>query len=176
MKIAIAGSSGRMGRTLIEAVLNDPEMQLAAALDVAGSPFLGKDAGELVGSPCGVPINDDFDAALAGVDPGGFTLLAAHQPLQAFDVEGRGVDLQVSGHTHGGQVCLPFYGPFFTASLYGRRFQSGRYLIEKMALYITRGIGLEGKAAPRIRFLCPPEIIYWEIIGTGAAQQLSPKE
>ncbi|MCC6879974.1 MAG: 4-hydroxy-tetrahydrodipicolinate reductase [Rhodocyclaceae bacterium] len=68
MKIAIAGSSGRMGRTLIEAVLNDPEMQLAAALDVAGSPFLGKDAGELVGSPCGVPINDDFDAALAGVD------------------------------------------------------------------------------------------------------------
>ncbi|CAG0933178.1 MAG: 4-hydroxy-tetrahydrodipicolinate reductase [Rhodocyclaceae bacterium] len=68
MKIAIAGSSGRMGRTLIEAVLKDKEMQLAAALDVVGSPFLGKDAGELVGLPCGVSITTDLDAALAGVD------------------------------------------------------------------------------------------------------------
>ena len=46
----------------------------------------------------------DYDAALAGVDAAGFTLLAAHQPVQALDVEGRGVDLQVSGHTHGGQM------------------------------------------------------------------------
>ncbi len=68
MKIVIAGSSGRMGRTLIEAVLKDGEMQLAAALEQADSPFLGKDAGELVGSPCGVAIAADADAALAGAD------------------------------------------------------------------------------------------------------------
>lgn len=68
MKIAIAGSSGRMGRTLIEAVLKDPGLQLAAALDQAGSPFVGKDAGELVGAPGSVRIRDDFEAALAGVD------------------------------------------------------------------------------------------------------------
>ena len=49
MKIAIAGSSGRMGRTLIEAVLASADLKLSAALDVAGSPCLGKDAGEFSG-------------------------------------------------------------------------------------------------------------------------------
>ncbi len=68
MKIAIAGSSGRMGRTLIEAVLKDDGMHLAVALEQPGSPFLGKDAGELVGSPCGVAIGADFEAALADAD------------------------------------------------------------------------------------------------------------
>ena len=68
MKIAIAGSSGRMGRTLIEAVLKDGELRLAAALEQAGSAFLGKDAGELVGSPCGVVITADLESALAGAD------------------------------------------------------------------------------------------------------------
>ncbi len=68
MRIAIAGSSGRMGRMLIETVLKAEDMQLAAALDVAGSACVGKDAGELVGAPCGVAISADFDAALTGVD------------------------------------------------------------------------------------------------------------
>jgi len=68
MKIAIAGSAGRMGRTLIEAVLKDDGMRLAAALEQADSPFIGKDAGELVGAPCGVAITADFETALAGVD------------------------------------------------------------------------------------------------------------
>ena len=68
MKIAIAGSAGRMGRTLIEAVLNAADMQLAAALEQPGSPFLGKDAGEFVGAPCGVAITADFDTALANAD------------------------------------------------------------------------------------------------------------
>lgn len=65
MRFAIVGSSGRMGRTLIEAVLKAPDAELAAALELPGSPFLGKDAGELVGSPCGVAVSDDLDAALA---------------------------------------------------------------------------------------------------------------
>ncbi len=68
MKIAIAGSSGRMGRTLIEAVLSAGDMQLVAALEHADSPFLGKDAGELAGASCGVSITDDFDTALAKAD------------------------------------------------------------------------------------------------------------
>lgn len=67
-RIAVAGASGRMGRTLIEAVLNAEDMRLAAALDRTFCPELGKDAGELVGRPCGVGITDDFHKALAGVD------------------------------------------------------------------------------------------------------------
>jgi 4-hydroxy-tetrahydrodipicolinate reductase len=68
IRYAIAGSSGRMGRTLIEAVQQDPDATLAAALEHASSPLLGKDAGELVGAPCGVRITSDLDAALAAAD------------------------------------------------------------------------------------------------------------
>jgi 4-hydroxy-tetrahydrodipicolinate reductase len=68
IRFAIAGASGRMGRTLTEAILNSPDAKLAGALDVPGSAFLGKDAGELIGTPCGVAISDDIKAALSKVD------------------------------------------------------------------------------------------------------------
>lgn len=68
MRIAIAGSGGRMGRMLIESVLKAPDAELTGALDVADSPFIGKDAGELVGMPCGVPVSADLEATLANAD------------------------------------------------------------------------------------------------------------
>ena len=68
INIAVAGSSGRMGRTLIETVLRDPELRLAAALEQTGNAYIGKDAGELVGAPCGVKVSDDVEAALKGCD------------------------------------------------------------------------------------------------------------
>jgi len=68
LKLAVAGASGRMGRALIDAVLRDPELGLAAALEVKGNPHVGKDAGELAGSRCGVTIADDVSEALAGCD------------------------------------------------------------------------------------------------------------
>jgi len=68
LKVAVAGASGRMGRTLIDAVLRDPELGLAAALEIKGNAHIGKNAGELAGSPCDVRITDDIAAALAGCD------------------------------------------------------------------------------------------------------------
>lgn len=68
IRYAIAGSAGRMGRTLIEAILKNENATLAAALEHSASPFLGKDAGELVGSPCGVLVSCEIDAALADAD------------------------------------------------------------------------------------------------------------
>jgi len=68
MKIAIAGAAGRMGRTLLEAVLNDPELALGAALEQAGHAALGRDAGELVGAPCGVKVGSDAGEAGAACD------------------------------------------------------------------------------------------------------------
>ena len=68
LNIAIAGSSGRMGRALLEAVARAPDMRLSAALDRAGSPYLMKDAGELIGAPCGISIADDIAAALPSSD------------------------------------------------------------------------------------------------------------
>lgn len=68
LNIAIAGSSGRMGRALLEAVARAPDMRLLAALDRSGSPYLMKDAGELIGAPCGINISDDIAAVLPGSD------------------------------------------------------------------------------------------------------------
>lgn len=68
LNITIAGSSGRMGRALLEAVAQATDMRLSAALERSGSPYLGKDAGELIGVSCGVAVTDDFAAALPGSD------------------------------------------------------------------------------------------------------------
>jgi 4-hydroxy-tetrahydrodipicolinate reductase len=68
MKVAIAGGSGRMGRVLIETVLGSKDAQLAAVLEQRGNPYVGKDAGELVGETCGVTISDDPRSALKSCD------------------------------------------------------------------------------------------------------------
>ena len=68
MKIVIAGATGRMGKTLLEAVAGAPDLRLHAALDRPGCPLLGRDAGELVGASLGVAIVDDPERALEGAD------------------------------------------------------------------------------------------------------------
>ena len=68
LKIAVAGASGRMGRMLIEAIAAAPDATLSGALDVAGSPFIGSDAGAFSGQLTGVVIHSEFERALAGAD------------------------------------------------------------------------------------------------------------
>jgi 4-hydroxy-tetrahydrodipicolinate reductase len=67
IRIAVAGAGGRMGRMLIEAVLASPDAELAGALDIAGAPAIGRDAGDFLGRTTGVIVGADIDAALAGV-------------------------------------------------------------------------------------------------------------
>ncbi|NEN75005.1 4-hydroxy-tetrahydrodipicolinate reductase [Pelistega sp. NLN82] len=61
MRIAISGANGRMGRMLIEAVLQHPDLTLAVAIDHAGSPSLGQDAGAFLGQQTGVTISADIE-------------------------------------------------------------------------------------------------------------------
>lgn len=68
IKMAVAGGSGRMGRALVEAVLNAPDLKLAAVLEQKGNPNIGRDAGEPAGSPCGVRVGDDVAKSIAGAD------------------------------------------------------------------------------------------------------------
>ncbi|ALV09008.1 4-hydroxy-tetrahydrodipicolinate reductase [Roseateles depolymerans] len=68
LRIAITGASGRMGRMLIETVLNAPDCQLSAALDRDGSPSLGQDAGAFLGRHTGVAITSDVRAGLSQSD------------------------------------------------------------------------------------------------------------
>jgi predicted MPP superfamily phosphohydrolase len=94
-----------------------------------------------------------------------FRILLYHSPDLAPEAAEAGIDLQLSGHTHGGQVRLPLYGALITGSLYGKALEAGRRQVDRLTVYVTRGIGMEGAGAPRVRFLCPPEIILWEIDG-----------
>ncbi|WP_287878788.1 4-hydroxy-tetrahydrodipicolinate reductase [Aquitalea sp.] len=68
LKVIIVGAAGRMGRTLIESVLAIPGVRLHAAVDRAGSDFIGQDAGLFIGQQTGVKISSDFAAALPGAD------------------------------------------------------------------------------------------------------------
>ncbi|HKQ26105.1 MAG TPA: 4-hydroxy-tetrahydrodipicolinate reductase [Burkholderiales bacterium] len=67
-RIAIAGSTGRMGRALVEALAQAGDFELKAALERSDNRFIGKDIGELVGAPCGVQISADLERSLTGCD------------------------------------------------------------------------------------------------------------
>ncbi|MBI5670760.1 MAG: metallophosphoesterase [Chloroflexi bacterium] len=97
--------------------------------------------------------------------PAGLNLLLMHPPDIAPEANDCGIDLYLCGHTHGGQIRLPLIGPIFSSSHLGNRFIMGRYELGTTTLYTSRGVGLEGLGAPRARFLCPPEIVLWEIRG-----------
>ena len=76
MKLIIAGATGRMGRTLIEATIRAKDAQLAGAMDVAASSGLGRDASEFAGAAIGVKISADF----ANVIPLGDCLIDFTRP------------------------------------------------------------------------------------------------
>ena len=85
-------------------------------------------------------------------------ILLYHSPELMPEAVQHGLDLYLCGHTHGGQVRLPLIGPLLTSSQLGRRYVMGHYHEEGTHLYVSRGIGLEGLSAPRVRFMAPPEI------------------
>ncbi len=94
------------------------------------------------------------------------TVLLYHTPDLMPAAPGLGVDLYLAGHTHGGQLRLPFYGALFTSSRWGKRYEMGRYEDQDTTLYVSRGLGLEGLGAPRARFLAPPELVLWTLRGS----------
>jgi uncharacterized protein len=85
-------------------------------------------------------------------------VLLYHSPEMMPRAVDYGIDLYLCGHTHGGQVRLPLIGPLLTSSQLGRQFVMGIYRVGRTHLYVSRGVGLEGMSAPRVRFGAPPEI------------------
>lgn len=73
------------------------------------------------------------------------------------------IDLALAGHTHGGQVALPFFGPPITLSRLPRRFAGGLNDYQGIPLHVSRGIGMERGTAPQIRFLVPPEVCVLDV-------------
>ena len=112
-----------------------------AALNLAG-------VNDIAGASEGDP--PDFDRALAGLDASRPTVLLAHQPVQVTEAAARGVALQLSGHTHGGQMW-----PFHYVVGAVQPALAGLSTMADTQLYVTRGAGYWG---PPVRIGAPPDI------------------
>ena len=84
--------------------------------------------------------------------------------------EGR-IDLILCGHTHGGQVRLPFIGAPVVPSCFGQKYASGLVHGPGTLVYVNRGLGL---IAPPVRFLCRPEITLLRLRSTPSVASPSP--
>jgi predicted MPP superfamily phosphohydrolase len=110
----------------------------------------------------GLTLRASFTGQLS-VDPDPrFHIVFGHAP--DFSMGDVPAELLVAGHTHGGQVRLPLFGPLMTLSRVPRAWAAGRTeLSGGRALIVSRGIGMERKQAPRLRFLCRPELIFVQL-------------
>lgn len=82
-------------------------------------------------------------------------LLLSHNPDFVEHIRDPRVDLVLSGHTHGGQIVLPFLGAPITASRYGQKYVRGLVQGPSARVYVSRGVGTIG---PPVRFGAPPEV------------------
>ena len=89
-----------------------------------------------------------------------FSIFLYHYPDLIEDLNNLNVDLYLCGHTHGGQIALPFYGALITLSKFGKKYESGMYTVDDTILYINRGIGGHASNA---RFFARPEITVFDI-------------
>ncbi|GAA4210908.1 metallophosphoesterase [Actinocatenispora rupis] len=103
----------------------------------------------------------NYDAALRGRDPANPVLLLAHQPIQVHEAAKRGVDLQLSGHTHGGQMW-----PVQYAARAQQGYLSGLARVDRTWLYVTNGAGAWG---PPVRVGATPDITVVTLRATTSA-------
>jgi len=125
-------------------------------LENQGIPVnIGKSTLYLAGLDDGWSGNPDLDAALENAPPGAPVVLLLHEPdlVDIYSKDSR-LALQLSGHSHGGQVRLRSIGPLILPHL-GRKYDFGLYRVNNMWLYTNRGIG---NISVPLRYNCPPEI------------------
>ena len=120
---------------------NTPIRRGSAAFDLAG-------VNDIAGARRSDP--PDFDRALSGLDSSRPTILLAHQPVLVEEAASRGVDLQLSGHTHGGQMW-----PFHYIVRLAQPSLAGLSTVQNTQLYVTRGAGFWG---PPVRIGAPPDV------------------
>ncbi len=101
----------------------------------------------------------DLDAALHGIPPDEPRVLLVHEPDYADRIGNYRVDLQLSGHSHGGQVRLPLVGAPILPVM-GRRYPQGLALANRTLVYTSRGVGM---IPPPIRLNCRPEVTVLEL-------------
>jgi len=98
----------------------------------------------------------DVAVTISGIPRQDCKIVLVHEPDYADVVARFPVDLQLSGHSHGGQIRLPFIGPLILPRL-AYKYTKGRYRVRELTVYTNRGIGVIGVP---MRMLCPPEITF----------------
>lgn len=96
----------------------------------------------------------DVARAFAGIDPEKPCLAISHHPDVIDLLADRRADLLLCGHTHGGQIRFPFFGPVVVPSAHEGDYAAGFHRVRGVLLYVSRGIG----AIPPLRILCRPEV------------------
>ncbi len=128
---------------------------------------LGETGIELIGLPA-ERSHVDLRAKLRGLAATtqglGPRICLHHTPDLVEEAASCEIDLYLAGHTHGGQICLPLIGPLATASRYGRRYVRGQHQVGQTTAYVSRGLGMEGLGAPRMRFMARPELVWLRLL------------
>lgn len=145
---------GGYGTDMVNDIMNQAEFQLLK--NSHKNIELGNEGITLVGVDDLILGSPDLKAALANSDEEKFTILLAHEPDYADIARKYFVDVQLSGHSHGGQVRLPLIGHLYTP-IYAEKYVQGKYELNNkdFSLYVNRGIGTTRLP---FRFLCKPEI------------------
>lgn len=129
----------------------------------AGSIRLSKGGEDFFISGVSDGFYGQWNKALENITEGQYNIFLCHKPDLIGDLKEANIDLYLCGHTHGGQVALPFYGALITFSKYGKKYESGRYQVGGVTLYTNRGLGTEGFGIMRVRFFSRPEITVFDI-------------
>jgi len=167
-RIAATGRSGAWG-VMGNHDLSNLRERVVPQLEAAGISILTNDAvcveteqGEIwiVGIDDGLIGEPDLDAAFSKVPPDGAAICLWHEPDLIEESAPYGAFLQLSGHSHGGQVRLLGIGGI-AAPLLGKRYPLGRYEIGDGELYVSSGLGMY---RPPVRFNCPPELTIVRLI------------
>ncbi len=98
---------------------------------------------------------DDIEKAVEGIPESAVSVLLSHSPETFRKAAAAGVDLMLSGHTHGGQICLPGGMPILRTGNCPRQMRLGRWEHDGMQGYTSAGTGSSGVP---VRFCCPPEL------------------
>jgi uncharacterized protein len=98
----------------------------------------------------------DLEATMRNVPANEAAILLAHEPDFADDAARYPIDLQLSGHSHGGQIRIPFLGPLYLPDL-AKKYVLGTYQVGPLPLYTNAGLGTVDAA---VRFNCPPEVTF----------------
>jgi predicted MPP superfamily phosphohydrolase len=140
--------------------------QVAAAVEQAGLTLLpnrhialsrGEDSLYIAGLDDIWVNKHNLGGALVGIPLQSAVVLLAHEPDYADEVAAsHRVGLQLSGHTHGGQVRIPGWGAPVLPWM-GKKYDAGLFQIDGMALYVNRGLGM---IPPYVRINCRPEITH----------------